>query len=92
MRLVLPTILVRTGYRKTAKIWSAFSGIGQSRAICLYRVGADRSNRDILRGQGKYGRQEVMEERVLVAGNGVSSGTGRSGEWSWASGMFTNYL
>ena len=27
-RLGLPTILVRTGWGKTAKSWSAFSGIG----------------------------------------------------------------
>ena len=32
----------------------------------------------------------VTEERVQVAGTGVSSGTGRSGERSWADGMFTN--
>ena len=32
----------------------------------------------------------VAEKRVRVAGTGVSSGTGRSGESSWAGGMFTN--
>ena len=31
----------------------------------------------------------VAEERVRVAGTGVSSGTGRSGEPSWEGGMFT---
>ena len=31
-----------------------------------------------------------MEERVRVAGTGVSSVTGRSGERSGAGGMFTN--
>ena len=31
----------------------------------------------------------VAEERVRVAGTGVSSGTGRSGERIWAGGMFT---
>ena len=30
------------------------------------------------------------EEKVRVAGTGVSSVTGRSGEWSGAGGMFTN--
>ena len=39
---------------------------------------------------GLEGRM-VAEERVWVAGTGVSSGTGRSGEQSWAGGMFTNY-
>ena len=37
---------------------------------------------------GLAGRM-VAEERVRVAGTGVSSGTGRSGERSWAGGMFT---
>ena len=32
----------------------------------------------------------VTEDRVQVAGTGVSSVTGRSGERSWAGGMFTN--
>ena len=32
----------------------------------------------------------VTEERVRVAGTGVSSVTGRSGEQRWAGGMFTN--
>ena len=88
-RLGSPTILVRTGCRKTAKSWSAFSGICRSRAICIYRVGAARSNRDILREQGKYCRQEVMKEKDRVASTRVSSGTGRSGERSLAGGMFT---
>ena len=35
-------------------------------------------------------RKTVTEERVRVAGTGVSSVTGRSGERSWAGGMFTN--
>ena len=39
---------------------------------------------------GLAGRK-VAEERVLVADTGVSSGTGRSGERSWAGWMFTNY-
>ena len=38
---------------------------------------------------GSAGRT-VAEERVSVAGTGVSSGTRRSGERSWAGGMFTN--
>ena len=38
---------------------------------------------------GSAGRM-VAEERVRVAGTGVSSGTGWSGEGSWAGGMFTN--
>ena len=38
---------------------------------------------------GSAGRT-VTEERVRVAGTGVSSGTGCSGERSWAGGMFTN--
>ena len=38
---------------------------------------------------GSTGRT-VAEERVRVAGTGVSSGTGRSGERSWAGGIFTN--
>ena len=38
---------------------------------------------------GSAGRT-VTEERVQVAGTGVSSVTGRSGERSWAGGMFTN--
>ena len=32
----------------------------------------------------------VAEDRVRAAGTGLSSGTGRSGERSWAGGMFTN--
>ena len=40
-------------------------------------------------GEGLAGRT-VAEERVRVSGTGVSSGTGRSGEQSWAGGMFTN--
>ena len=38
---------------------------------------------------GSAGRT-VVEERVWVTGTGVSSGMGRSGERSWAGGMFTN--
>ena len=34
--------------------------------------------------------KKVTEERVWVAGDGVSSVTGRGGERSWAGGMFTN--
>ena len=37
---------------------------------------------------GSAGRT-VAEERVRVAGTGVTSGTGRSGEQIWAGGMFT---
>ena len=40
-------------------------------------------------GAGSVGRT-VVDERFRVAGSGVSSVTGRSGEWSWAGGMFTN--
>ena len=40
-------------------------------------------------GAGSAGRT-VTEERVRVAGTRVSSVTGRSGERSWAGGMFTN--
>ena len=40
-------------------------------------------------GAGLAGRT-VTEERVRVAGTGLSSGTGRSGERIWAGGMFTN--
>ena len=40
-------------------------------------------------GAGSAGKI-VTEERVQVAGTGVSSVTGRSGERSWAGGMFTN--
>ena len=40
-------------------------------------------------GAGLAGKT-VTEERVRVAGNGVSSVTGRSGERSWEGGMFTN--
>ena len=88
--LGLPTILVRTGWGKTAKSWSAFSGIGLWCAKCLYQVGADSSNGDIARGQGRYGMQEVAKEKVRIAGTRVSSRTGRSRERSWAGGMFTN--
>ena len=38
---------------------------------------------------GSAGRT-VAEERVRVTGTGVSYLTGRSGERSWAGGMFTN--
>ena len=89
-RLGSPTILVSTGCGKTAKSWSAFSGIGGSRAICIYWVGAALSNRDISREQGSYGGQEVTKEKVRVAGTGVSFGKGWSGKRSWAGGMFTN--
>ena len=40
-------------------------------------------------GAGLTGKT-VTEERVHVAGTGVSSVTGRSGERSWVGGMFTN--
>ena len=40
-------------------------------------------------GAGSAGKT-VTEERVRVAGTGVSSVTGRSGERSWAGGMLTN--
>ena len=40
-------------------------------------------------GAGSAGKT-VTEERVRVAGTGVSSVTGRSSERSWAGGMFTN--
>ena len=40
-------------------------------------------------GAGSEGRT-VAEERVRVAGTGVSSGTGRIGERIWVGGMFTN--
>ena len=40
-------------------------------------------------GAGSAGKT-VTEERVWVAGTGVSSVTGWSGERSWAGGMFTN--
>ena len=91
-RLGSPTILVRMGCRKNAKSWSALSGICQSRAIGLYRVGAACSWRDFLREKNRAGSagRTVREERVGVAGNGVSSGTGRSGERSWVGGMFHN--
>ena len=89
-RLGSPTILVRTRCRNTAKSWSDFRGIGRLHAICLYRVGAACLNSDISRGQGRYGWQEVTKEKVRVAGTGVSSGTGWSGERSWSGGMFTN--
>ena len=44
----------------------------------------------IKRKRGRFGRKTVTEERVRVAGTGVSSVTGRSGERSWAGRMFTN--
>ena len=40
-------------------------------------------------GAGSAGKAGT-EKRVQVAGTGVSSVTGRSGEWSGAGGMFTN--
>ena len=40
-------------------------------------------------GAGSAGKTGT-EERVRVADTGVSSVTGRSGERSWAGGMFTN--
>ena len=40
-------------------------------------------------GAGSAGKTGT-EERVRVAGTGVSSVTGRSGERSWAGGMLTN--
>ena len=45
---------------------------------------AEKENR-----AGSAGRT-VAEERVCVAGTGVSSGTGRSGERSLAGEMFSN--
>ena len=39
--------------------------------------------------EGSAGRT-VAEERFRVAGTGVSSGTGRSGERIWEGGVFTN--
>ena len=40
-------------------------------------------------GAGSEG-ETGTEERVRVAGTGVSSVMGRNGERSWAGGMFTN--
>ena len=56
-RLGYPTILVRTGCGKTAKSWSALSGIGKSRAIGIYQVGAACSWRYFSRKikQGRLG-------------------------------------
>ena len=48
------------------------------------RFFADKEN-----GAG-LGGETVTEERVRVAGTGVFSVTGRSGERIWAGGMFTN--
>ena len=45
---------------------------------------AEKENRS-----GSAGRT-VAAERFRVAGTGVSSGMGRSGEQSWSGGMFTN--
>ena len=42
------------------------------------------------RKRGRIGGKTVTEERVRVAGTGVSSVTGRSGEQIWAGGVFTN--
>ena len=42
------------------------------------------------RKRGRFGGNTVTEERVRVAGTGVSSVKGSSGEQSWAGGMFTN--
>ena len=47
-------------------------------------VFVEKENRADLAGK------TVTEERVRVAGTGVSSVTGKSGERSWAGGMFTN--
>ena len=44
----------------------------------------EKENRAVLAGK------MFTEERVRVAGTGVSSVTGRSSERSWAGGMFTN--
>ena len=41
------------------------------------------------RKRGRFGRKTVTEERVRVAGTGVSSVTGWSSERSWAGGTFT---
>ena len=51
------------------------------------RGGAARPNGLLGRGQGRYSREEVAKEKVRVVGTGVLSGTGQSGEWSWAVGM-----
>ena len=40
--------------------------------------------------RGRLGGKTGTEERVRVAGTGVSSVTGRSGERSGAGGIFTN--
>ena len=66
-----------------------FSVVGLSELTCWesalgYIFLTEKENR-----AGLAGRM-VADERVRVAGTGVSSGTGRSGERSWAGGMFTN--
>ena len=58
-------------------------------AKCTLNVVQSRL-RVIGRGQGSYGRQEFAKEKVRVVGTGVSSGTGKSRERSWAGGMCTN--
>ena len=40
------------------------------------------------RKRGRFGGNTVTEERVRVAGNRISSLMGRSGERSWAGGIF----
>ena len=71
-------------------------GIEQHRLIasnmCLSGWGGLFVERFIDKNKAGSAGRTVAEERVWVAGTGVSSGTGRSDERSWEGGMFTKDL
>ena len=71
------------GIERHQSIVSDMSLLGRG-GLFVERFIEEKENRTGLAGR------TVAEERVQVAGTGVSSGTGRSGERSWAGGMFTN--
>ena len=54
----------------------------ESAVGCIFL--AEKENRAVLEGR------TVAEERFRDSGTGFPSGTGRSGEQSWAGRMFTN--
>ena len=57
--------------------------------VDIYTLGESSFFVEKENGAGLAGRT-VTKERVRVAGTGVSSVTGRSGERSWEGGVFTN--
>ena len=73
------------------KFWDERRRLIRIEDVEIYTLGERGFCGESKNGAGSAGRT-VTEERVRVAGTGVSSVTGRSGERSGAGGMFTNDL